>query len=54
MKHKIALIADVHGNETALRAGLSDCMEQETAECGMLGYLEEVQHFMKGLTRTRT
>lgn len=39
MKHKIALLADVHGNATALQAVLADCLCEDVTEYWFLGDL---------------
>ena len=37
MKHKIAILSDIHGNATALKAVLSDAKRQEATEYWLLG-----------------
>ena len=37
MKHKIAILSDIHGNTTALKAVLSDAKRQEATEYWLLG-----------------
>ena len=37
MKHKIAILSDIHGNITALKAVLSDAKRQEATEYWLLG-----------------
>ncbi|HFK1681126.1 TPA: metallophosphoesterase [Bacillus tropicus] len=39
MKHKIALLADVHGNATALKAVIEDSMKEEVIDYWFLGDL---------------
>ncbi|MEK4498398.1 metallophosphoesterase family protein [Bacillus sp. FSL R12-0069] len=39
MKHKIALLADVHGNETALKAVIEDSMKEDVTDYWFLGDL---------------
>jgi len=37
MKHRIAILSDIHGNTTALKAVLSDAKRQEATEYWLLG-----------------
>ena len=37
MKHRIAIVSDIHGNTTALKAVLSDAKRQEATEYWLLG-----------------